>query len=291
MPTLEEFKRFSISKNFYAQVVSPLVLSGNVKNPDGLLELLKKVHCSLWHKSGFPEGFSGAVAGNFQEILDGYFTAVVAGHKVQYGSINGVGGDTVKEVVVGKGNRLATATTQFKVTASHAGEVREHICKAVWQLTGAGGELPDPHSDRVVEVVVQKADQVEPRSTDGPMSEFDADAWKRQIERALAHGYDKQQPAKTREELYAAVTKIYITTVERQFIFLIMNEPIYIGGGPSNRHKYVFNGGKMQQHWLYLTNEYWNSIKFKGYDMLQTQKHGVGSGVAKTPSELPVWRD
>ena len=104
MPSLSDLKKFSVSKNFYLQVVRPLDRSGNVKNLDGLLELLHKIHSSLWTKSGYPDGFSGAVAGNFQEILDGYKHAVVLGHKVQFGADkNKIGGDTVREVVEGKG--------------------------------------------------------------------------------------------------------------------------------------------------------------------------------------------
>lgn len=288
MPALSEMKKFSVSKNFYLQVVRPLYRSGNVVNMEGLLDLLKKIHSSLWTKSGYPDGFSGAVAGNFQEILDGYQHAVVKGHKVQFGAVKGKGGDTVKEIVSGKG--LVTETAQFKVSASHAGEIRHHICKAAWQLTGAGGEMPSQNSRKVIEVVVQDDSLVEPNVHGAKtLGQFDADDWKEQIESALNDGYSDQSPHKTKKELYRATDYIYITTAKYRYIFMLfLEKALLMGGGvPVRAYGYVFKRGRIEKHWQWLTNTYWQTIKWKGYDYLTVQKFGIGSGKKKTPADLP----
>lgn len=290
MPSLSEIKKFSVSENFYRQVVRPLYKSGNIRNLNGLLDLLKKIHSSLWTKSGYPDGFSGAVAGNFQEILDGYKHAVVMGHKVHFGADSkGEGGDTVREIVEGKG-RLVTETTQFKVSASHAGEIRHHICKAAWQLTGAGGEKPKDRSRKVIEIVIQDGSMVEPNIEDPkPLKDLDPNDWKKQIEEALKEGYYDQEPNKTKDELYNATNYVYITTAKHRYIFMLsQKEAVYMGGGaPYRAYGYVFNKGRIAKHWQWLTNTYWDSIKWNGYDYMKVQKHGIGSGEINTPNNLP----
>lgn len=69
---LNDLKPFSLSRNFFEQVITPIVNSGRLRNEAGLLDLLKTLHTSLWQKSGIPSAFSGAIAGAFQEILDAY---------------------------------------------------------------------------------------------------------------------------------------------------------------------------------------------------------------------------
>jgi hypothetical protein len=289
MAGLDDLKKFGISKNFFRQVVKPLHNSNNVINSDGLLGLLQKIHSSLWTKSGRPDGFSGAVAGNFQEILDGYKTAVVLGHKVRYGSdAQGVGGDTVKEIVSGEGKFVVTS--QFKVSASHAGEIRHHICKAAWQLTGAGGEKPALGSDKVIEVVVQSGSAVEPNAKDAKaLKDFDQNDWCAAIVEALSHGYSDQDPKKSKEELYAATDKVFITTSEARFEFSVAGGSVtFVHSEPPKRqHGYTFSQGRINQHWLWLTNDYWNTIKFKDLDFSAIQKFGIGSGKQKTIADLP----
>ena len=73
---LDSLKPFSLCANFFERVVKPICKSSNLRDEDGLLDLLKKLHTSLWTKNGIPQAFSGAVAGNFQEILDAYKFAV-----------------------------------------------------------------------------------------------------------------------------------------------------------------------------------------------------------------------
>jgi hypothetical protein len=286
MADLDLLKKFSVSQNFFLQVIKPLYKSGNVINTDGLLELLQKIHSSLWTKSGRPDGFSGAVAGNFQEILDGYKTAVIMGHKVRYGSENGIGGDTVKEIVSGEGKFVVTS--QFKVSASHAGEIRHHICKAAWQLTGAGGELPERGSRRVIEVVVQDPSAKEPKAAKA-MQDFDQNDWAALIVEALSHGYSGQKPPKTKDDLYAATDTVYITTPTARFEFTVSGGLVtFVGSEPPKRqHGYVFSRGHVNQHWIWLTTTYWDTIKFKDLDFAAIQKFGIGSGKPRTIGELP----
>jgi hypothetical protein len=68
--TEADLKKFSVSNNIYRHLVLPLFRSGNVQNPDAMLDLLKSLTSSLWTKTGIPNAFSGAVAGTFAELVD-----------------------------------------------------------------------------------------------------------------------------------------------------------------------------------------------------------------------------
>lgn len=276
--SLDELKKFSVSRNFFLQVVKPLHESGKVKNPAGLLDLLKKVHSSLWQPSGYPEGFSGALAGTIQEILDGYKYAVKLGYKVQFGAEgpkgNKIGGDTV----IYEGDRV-TRTTQFKATASGIDEIEKHITKAAWQLTGAGGETPAKGSIRCVEVIVQDTEN---------FASWPAPKWAESVKHALDQGYDSQKPSKSKDELYAATDFVIICTKTTRFAFKI-------GGGDVGEctisaivkeHGYVFGKSGFANHWQWLTNDWWSVNKAK-YDIKATREHGVGSKKPKTPDKLP----
>jgi hypothetical protein len=273
---LQDLKPFSLSRNFFDSVVTPLVNSGRLRNEAGLLELLKKLHTALWQKSGIPSAFSGAIAGDFQEILDAYKFAVVKGVDVQLGSVAGTGGDTVVF------HADKTKTSQFKVTdVDTVDRVEEHIAKAAWQLTGASGERPADGSKRVVEVVIQG----------DALAATTAAQWQQCIVDALANGYTKQVPNRTSAELYAAVDAVKITTSRDRHKFPIAGAPgaRVVGAGtrkdPKTEHGYVFNQGRMRQHWLWLCT--WFRAEQGKYSIPDTIKHGVGTGAAKTPAALP----
>ena len=79
------------------------------------------------------------------------------------GYLKGVGGDTVVYHLglTGSDEEMnlkisAKKTSQFKVTdADEINRVEDHIAKAAWQLTGAGGEMPERGSKRTIEVIIQ----------------------------------------------------------------------------------------------------------------------------------------
>jgi hypothetical protein len=274
--SLATMKPFSVSRNFFESVVTPIMTSGHLTDEAGLLDLLKKLHNSLWQKSGIPAAFSGAIAGYFQEVLDGYKFAVVKKIDVQLGAVGKVGGDSVV-FQVGK-----TKTTQFKVTdVERLSSVEEHIAKAAWQLTGAGGESPAGGSKRVIEVIIQGR----------TLADTAADEWRKCIADAWDEGYVKQKPHKSKDELYAAVDAVKITTSSSRWKFPISQTPTgwTIGSGarkdPKLDHGYVFNMGRMHQHWLWL-REWFKAEKGK-YDIPATIQFGCGSGKPKTPDKLP----
>jgi hypothetical protein len=286
MPTKEELKRFSLSQNFYAQVVRPLYESGNVVNLDGLLDLLKKLTSSLWTRSGRCDGFSGAIAGNFQEILDGYRHAVLYKQKVQFGSVGGIGGDTVRTVVDSK--HMYFSTTQFKVTSSGVDAIEEHIQKAAWQLTGAGGESP-PSGENVVEVIVQD-DQVEDEGRNKTLANFTSDDWSAVIKEALANGYTQNYIAKTKEELYSATQRVVITTRGFRFVFMpFLGEVLYMGGGvPKPQEGSIFAGSRFEAHWRWLTSQIQPIAS--NYNYKDVQKHGIGPSTHDVPAALLLQR-
>jgi hypothetical protein len=275
---LADLKKFSVTQNLYLQVVKPLYESNKVVNLDGLLDLLQKVHRSLWQTSGYPEGFSGALAGTIQEILDGYKYAVKKGEKVQFGSIDKVGGDTV--IVKASGT---VKTTQFKVTASGVDEITKHITKAAWQLTGAGGEKPAEGSVRCVEVIVQDTEA---------FASWEKEKWREVIKEALNAGYDKQSPAKTGPQLWAATDRVIICTKDQRFKFKILNSEIEdsVVSPITKTYGYVFGKSAFNSQWLWLTGAWWKENKGK-YDIKATNKFGVGSGQPKTPDYLPLWKE
>jgi hypothetical protein len=273
---LPELKKFSVTQNLYAQVVRPLYESNKVVNLEGLLELLQKVHRSLWQASGYPEGFSGALAGTIQEILDGYKYAVKKGEKVQFGSLSKVGGDTV--IVKSSGT---VKTTQFKVTASGIDEIKKHISKAAWQLTGAGGETPAKGSIRCVEVIVQDTEA---------FATWEKEKWASEIAEALDGGYDTQNPAKTGKELWTATDRVIICTKDRRFKFKILEGKMgeCVTSPIETKYGYVFAKSRFDKQWLWLTTTWWKENKDK-YDIKTTNKFGVGCKKPKTPDSLPIY--
>ena len=284
MPTNDELKRFSVSHNIWMQVVRPLINSGNVTNPDELLSILKKLTSSLWTKSGRPDGFDGAVAGNFQELLDGYRHDVLYKQKVQFGSINGVGGDTVKTVTEGK--HEFAETTQFKVTSSGVDAIQEHICKAAWQLTGAGGEKASGRA--VVEVIVQDGSRNDDERGK-TLDQFTSDDWKEVIEEALEEGFEQNHIAKTKKELYSVVHRVVIKTRGFRFIFMpFLDDVLYMGGGvPHPSEGSLFSNDKFHQHWRWLSTYAQNAMTLQGYSARVIQAHGLGPSAHHVPQALP----
>jgi hypothetical protein len=284
MPTKEDLKRFSVSQNIWMQVVRPLFDSGNVVNPDELLVILKKLTSSLWTRSGFADGFDGAVAGNFQELLDGYRHAVIYKQKVQFGSIGGLGGDTVRTVTEGK--HTFSETTQFKVTSSGIDAIKDHIAKASWQLTGAGGEKAVGRS--VVEIVVQDG-TLQDDERGKTLDELTSDDWSEVIKEALADGYTQNYIHKSKEELYSAVDRVVIKTQGFRFIFMpFLGNVLYMGGGvPSASEGSLFSNAKFHQHWRWLANHAQLEMRRNGYNCRTIQTYGLGPSVHDVPQALP----
>src|SRR6185437_11559916 len=103
--------RFGISRNIYKGFVAPLLNSRNVENSEGLSNLLMDIHRQLWLPD--PRPYRGDAGGKLQELLLGYLEAVINHRKVQFGPVDGVGGDLV--VIRGEG---WSTTIQMKVAAS-----------------------------------------------------------------------------------------------------------------------------------------------------------------------------
>ncbi len=276
---LADLKPFSLSRNFFEQFVTPLVNSGRLRNEPGLLEVLKKLHGSLWQTSGNPSAFSGAIAGYFQEVLDGYKFAVVKEVPVQLGSVAGYGGDSV----VLRVNKIKT--TQFKVTAVDVlSSVETHFAKAAWQLTGAGGEHPEPYSHRVIEVVIQGAS----------LENATAAQWKQCIADAWENGYTDEKDrtkCRTKLDLYAAVDAVKVTTRTHRWTFPVTRTAAgwVVGDGTRKDPKLdrgnVLTNGKLNQHWLWLAT--WVRAEQKKYKTSATIMYGCGSGRPETPVALP----
>ena len=124
------------------------------------------------------------------------------------------------------------------------------------------------------------------------LRDFDANDWMEQIKKALKDGYSGQKPHKTEEELWWATDRVIITTAKCRYSFMLGIPPkrtinLVGTGAPFRSYGYVFKKGRIEKHWQWLSNDYQNEIKWSGYDYLEVQKHGIGSGKPKTPTHLP----
>ena len=160
MATLEDLKKFSVSRNYYMQLVRPLYESENFKTQTALKKLLQDdLHKAFWRQDG-PLPFDNAIAGKCQEVLKVFREAIDNGKHAQLGSIAGIGGDTVTKSHPGEGGPVIVKTVQFKTVAAESIEgVHENLQKAAWQLCGLGGEKPEEGSRKIIEIVLYRTQQ------------------------------------------------------------------------------------------------------------------------------------
>jgi hypothetical protein len=189
-----------------------------------------------------------------------------------------------------EGKHTFQETTQFKTTGSGVDQIEEHIRKAAWQLTGAGGEMPGNRTRTVIEVIVQD-EGIFDKNKNKKLLDFTYEYWKEVIiTSALSEGYDKQKPNKTARELYDATNRIVITLPHFRFIFMLfLDEPLFMGGGvPQPAEGLMFQGSKFERHWWWLRDQVEPHQKKPrpDYNYVNIQTHGIGSGYAGVPDKL-----
>jgi hypothetical protein len=274
MPELVDLKKYSVSRNYYLQLVRPLFNDDKFQSKSALKTLLQDdLHKAFWRPEG-PLPFDNALAGKFQEVLDCYMTVKHKQLHAQLGSLAGIGGDTVVKALE-NGKLVDIATTQFKTVGSEDKHtVQENIQKASWQLCGYGGEKPVGTSEKVVEVVLYRTRAFEA---------YTAVAWAELIKEALDEGYSQNDKKASAVELFTTVNIIRITTATKSFAFKVHADGRVTTESEVDTVKrgFIFDGGKLKQHWEWLRTDWWpknvHPHPNKAAMITATRNKGIGS--------------
>lgn len=283
--TLDTLKSFSLSKNYFLQVVKPLFESEKfeVKSRTALKTLLQEdIHGAFW-KSPKPPPFDNALAGKFQEVLDVYRQAVKKQKSAQLGSFAGIGGDTVIKKINEETQLEIIKTAQFKTVASENIEgVHENIQKASWQLCGLGGETPAKGSLKVVEVILYRT---------LAYTSFTAEQWAHEIKEALLEGYSQSGKGASPQQLFDTVDVVKITTKDKRYKFAVNPDQTvtFISEKDTLKEGFIFEEARLRQHWEWLRGPWWeqNIQSLNGKDELVKKTRQKGVGKVGTYASLP----
>ena len=282
---LKDLKKFSLSVNFYRQVVKPLHDSENFENRsmNSLKKMLRDdIHKAFWREQG-PARYDAALAGKFQEILDVYKHAERKDHHAQLGALAGVGGDTVITKPAAN-ETVCTKTIQFKTVDS--GDVRgveENISKAAWQLCGLGGEQPQAGGVNTIEIVILNT---------LAFDSYTEAQWASVISDALEEGYTQNRKGASAQQLYQTVNQVKITTVNQRFKFKVEYVAAGSHGTPERivhfiskkpttvGHGFTFHEKNFAKHWNWLKDNWWRdnvqNLPNKSVLIKETAKSGIG---------------
>jgi len=283
MATLEDLKRFSVSRNYYMQLVRPLFESENFNTQTALKKLLQDdLHKAFWRQDG-PLPFDNAIAGKCQEVLNVFREAIDKGKHAQLGSIAGIGGDTVTKSRPGEGGPVVTNTVQFKTVAAERIEgVHENLQKAAWQLCGLGGETPEKGSRKIIEIVLYRTHEY---------TAYTPERWAEEIKSALSEGYTQKGVGADGEKLFANVDVVKITTVSSRMKFKVDSSGTVTLDGAKDTvtRGFIFESGRLKQHWDWLVKTWWpknvDTLRNKSDVIKATIKFGIGGTGAY--QELP----
>jgi len=282
--TLDELKPYSLSRNFYNQIVKPLYESENfeTKSQNALKTLLKEdIHGPFWRAAG-PPAFDNALAGKVQEVVDAYRQAVVKENHAQLGALAGIGGDTVVTKQGDEGPEIVK-TSQFKtVGAEKISGVHENIQKAAWQLCGLGGETPANGSRKVIEIVLYGT---------FAYTAYTPEQWVEEIKEALNEGYNQSGKGASPDKLYANVDFVKITTRTKRYKFQVSTNPnnvVFKSEKDTPKH-FIFETSAFKVHWEWLRATWWaqNVANLEGKDAVVKKTHDKGIGVEGAYPKLP----